>query len=90
MREGLPLPDRIQNAPELQFGLMLYWIAFWELCSCRPSAFDIGEIPWTAVQHYADDLELDEEQTEDLHYHVQAMDRVYIRHMRSKSKTGGK
>src|SRR5690606_27660978 len=84
IREGLPLPQAIQNAPELLPGLALYYNAYVELDSCRPFGLGPGPIPWTAVEQYAQLLGFDREQTEDLHHHVRAMDRAYLEHWRSK------
>lgn len=86
MREGSPLPQRIQNAPQLAFGMQMYFTAFLDLTSCRQLGMTLGPIPWTAVNDYAIDLGLDEESTEDLHHFVRAMDNVYVSHHSKKVK----
>lgn len=85
MRDGIPLPQRIQNAPQMGFGLHFYFAAFLELSSCRQIGYAPGPIPWTAVQEYARTHGLDEEQCEDMHIFVQEMDTVYVSHMSKKA-----
>jgi hypothetical protein len=79
MRERLPFPERIANAPRLQIGLELYYEAFWELGSCRAFGMSLGPIPWTAIQDYARAFDLDEKQREDLVYYVRVMDLEYLK-----------
>lgn len=81
-----PLPKRIQDAPELQLGLELYWDAFWDLSTCRTSGFGAGPIPWLAVREYALTFEFDEEQMNDLFYLVRRMDNVYLEHHKKKQE----
>lgn len=92
MRDGLPLPQRIQNAPSLAFGMQLYYGAFFELSTCRQASMSLGPIPWTAIKDYAIAHELDEEQTEDLFHFVRVLDNEYLRreNAKARSKTGGK
>lgn len=85
MREGTPLPQRIQNAPQLAFGMQMYFSAFMDLTSCRQIGMSLGPIPWTAVNDYALYLGLDEEQSEDLHLFVRALDNEYMSHHNKKS-----
>ena len=80
MRERLPLPRKIAEAPALFQGLELYYDAFLELNSCRTTGFGLGPIPWTAMCDYAEAFELDEEQKDDLFYYVRAMDVAYLEH----------
>jgi len=80
MRERLPLPAKIREAPSLFQGLELYYDAFLELSSCRFTGFALGPIPWTAMRDYAEAFELDEEQKDDLFYFVRAMDVAYLEH----------
>lgn len=84
MRRGLPLPDRIQNAPELLPGLGLYLRAFYDLDSCRPVGFGEGPIPWTAIEEWCRSLELDEEERDDVHYLVRRLDNAYLKHREAK------
>lgn len=70
-------------APEIDEGLAVYWMAFWDLSSCRT---DAGMIPWTAVQLWANTYDLDEEVTEELHFLIREMDNVFIKFSRTKAK----
>lgn len=84
MRRGLPLPERIRDAPELAPGLGIYLRAFYELDSCRPIGMAEGPIPWVVVDQWCQSLGLDEEEREDVHYLVRRLDNSYLRHVESK------
>ena len=76
----MPLPDRIKNAPELHFGLDLYYLAFLDLTSCRGTGYGTeGPIPWTAMHHWASAHDLSQDQWEDLVYHLPMMDETYLK-----------
>ena len=90
MRRGLPLPERIKNAPELAPGLGIYLRAFYELDSCRPVGMGEGPIPWTAVEDWCRSLGLDEEERDDVHYLVRRLDNAYLKHRESKRPKGKK
>lgn len=74
-REGLPLPQKIANAPGLHMGLELYYDAFWELNTCRRVA-----IPWSEIVRYANEYDLNEEQRIWLSYLVRELDQAYLKH----------
>lgn len=78
MRERLPLPRRIQDAPELHLGLEIYYDAFFDLHTCRPVGMGLGSIPWSVMKDYALTWGLDEDQMVDLFYYVRAMDKAYL------------
>jgi hypothetical protein len=84
MRERLPLPRALQNAPELRLGLELYYDAFWDLNTCRPGG---GYIAWSVIKDYAACWELSEDQTVDLFAHVRAMDKAFLDWHESKRQT---
>ena len=86
MRERLPLPDRMQNAPSLLPGLHMYYQAFLDLTSCRMLGISEGPIPWTATQQYAVILELNDEMRDDLHYYIREMDNAYLKYKKSKQE----
>lgn len=79
-REGMPLPAKIRNAPELQIGLELYFDAFFELSTCRQVGFGLSPIPWSAIREYALTYGLDDVQTEDLTHHIRTMDEAFLKH----------
>jgi len=85
-----PLPKKIQNAPELNLGLELYWNAFWDLSTCRSTGFGAGPIPWLAILEYTRTFEFDEEQQEDAFYLVRVMDNAYLNHHADKEGTDKK
>ena len=78
VRQRLPLPDRILNAPELGLGLELFYNAFNDLTPCRAIGFGEGPIPWLAIDDYCRRQGITGVQREDLLYHVQQLDTVYL------------
>lgn len=48
-----PVPDKIARAPILLPWLDSIYVAFTRLTTCRPTGFDLGPIPWTAIHQYA-------------------------------------
>jgi hypothetical protein len=86
MRERLPLPQRIQDAPELWIGLELYYGAFVDLNTCRPSGWGMCPIPWTAIADYASVYRITGEQKDDLFYFVRAMDAAFMGYCQDKEK----
>ena len=90
MQNRLPLPKRIQNAPELHFGLELYYGAFIDLSTCRAVGFAEGPIPWTVLQDYCLAMEIEDEQKEDLFFYVRALDNAYLEHQAKKINRGSK
>lgn len=87
VRSGQPIPDRIQNAPILRFGLNLYLQAFFDLDSERSQGFGLGRIPWLAIKQYAMYYELDIEQTDCLIHFIRAMDAAHLKRVEANSKT---
>ncbi len=65
-------------------GLELYYIAFQDLMSSREVGMGLGPITWKTVQDYCTIKGLDEDQTEQMHYHIKKMDLFYMQHMRKK------
>ena len=86
MAHGLPLPEKIQNAPSLKPGLELYYLAFMDLMASRTIGMAAGPIWWSTVQTYCDAKVLSESQTEAMHHHIKAMDTVYLKHISKKTK----
>jgi len=60
----------------------LFYNAFKDLNSERTD----GAIPWSAVQNYCKELELDNTQTEAMHHHIVAMDATQDKFYTAKSK----
>lgn len=72
------MPQKILDAPELHLGLELYWTAYEDLSSCRPSGFGtVLPISTTTALDYAGAMGLDGEQTEALVYLVRRMDEAF-------------
>lgn len=80
-----PLPDAIANAPELHFGLEVYWSAFMSLSWNRPSGFGLMPIPDSAIEDYASRHDLDDDLTESLRHHIRGMDSAFREHHGKKN-----
>ena len=72
-------PDKFIGGPELRFSLSLYYDAFFDLDSERSHGFGYKRIPWHCIVEYATFYEFDEDQTDRLITHIQAMDIAYIK-----------
>lgn len=76
--DGLEMPDRVKNAPEVYPGLELYYQAWMDLHSSRPQGFGPCPIQWNMIREYAVANEFDLDQTAQLHHALDAMDQVYL------------
>lgn len=90
MRERMPLPKRIAEAPTLFMGLELFYAAFFDLHTCRPLGMSEGRISWLHIEQWADANHLDPEQREDLHFYIKQIDGEYLkwRHSQHGSVSG--
>jgi len=71
--------------PEAQ--VFRYYIdAFNELSTCRPSAFDVGPIPFTAIAEYAKIFGVDDSDFHEFLFIIRAMDSEYLAESRKKQK----
>lgn len=86
MRDRLPLPNRIQNAPVLWLGLEFFYSAFLDLNTCRPSGWNLGPIPWSAIADYANAMDVIGEQRDDLFFFVRSLDSAYLEYHEVKAK----
>lgn len=86
IKRRIPLPDKIANAPTINRGLEPYYIAFWELSTCRGAGFGAGPIPWTALDEYARREGWTGERYEDLVDFVRAMDRTFLAYQREQQE----
>jgi hypothetical protein len=77
------LPDGIANAPQLQEGLILYLNAFFDLDAERQSGFNVGAIPWHAIDAYCKAHGFDEVQHEDCFFYVRRMDAAHLKRLRA-------
>jgi hypothetical protein len=69
-------------------GLELYYTAFLELCNCRAIGMGgEGPIPWTAINQWANEYQLSEEQRDDLSFYILKLDRIYLEHQAKKVKS---
>lgn len=87
MQQGIPLPEKIVNAPELLPGLEMYLTAFNRLSTCRQLGMACGPIPYTAIGIYAEQQQFDEEHTDALYYFIEALDLAFLNWSAKKTET---
>lgn len=85
MRFGMPVPDRIANAPELDMGLGLYYQGFLDLTSCRQVGMGLGPISSLAVFDYCWRNDIAGEQLEDFLWLIPRLDAKYLEWARGRS-----
>lgn len=78
MRFKQPLPNRIQNAPELWQGNELYYVGFLDLTSSRPIGFGLGPLSLLTVLEYCFIMDIEGEQQEDFIWILQRLDAKYL------------
>lgn len=86
IRRGKPPPESIQNAPELNAGLGLYYVAFLDLTGCRHVGEALGTIDWLMIDRYCQRYDIEGEQYEDMQYLIARMDAAFLEYYRSKSR----
>lgn len=90
-RSGLPLPQRIQNAPQLLPGLEFFLSAWVELSPDRPVAMSEGFIPMASMVAFSKLYELSQEETKELIFFVRELDKVYIeKRQKDQKRDAGK
>jgi len=80
----MPVPKKIQEAPELHLGLELYYQGFLALNSSRSQGWGPGPITWVAIRSYCEYLGLDEEQVHGMHFHLANMDNTWLAYQAKK------
>lgn len=88
-RTRQPIPDEIQNAPELRLGLDFYYMAWQDLSGDRAVGMGPGPIPWSSVESYCDRLGMAEWERLTMHRHIRALDGAYFEYLeREREKKG--
>ncbi len=83
----MPLPSRIQNAPELWLGSELFYMAFLDLTSCRQIGTALGPIPLLSILEYCVFHGIVGEQQDDLVWFVQRLDQKYLQWSAGRGKS---
>lgn len=81
----MPLPERIQNAPELTPGTQLFYTGFLELTSNRSMGAALGPIPFLAILEYCLIKGIEGEQQDNFVWLIQRLDQKYLEWSRSKN-----
>ena len=82
-RYGMPLPQKIVDAPELSLGLDFFYTSFVHLLTCRNMS---GIIPFTDIESYAVANQITGDQKDLLHFHVRKLDNAYSDYQNKKNK----
>lgn len=87
---GEPLPKKLQalleERTELSEAEAFYWAAFSYLSSCRAVGMAVGEIPWTAIDRYAERYQLAPDVGDLFAHLIHHMDAAYMKHQRAKEE----
>jgi hypothetical protein len=78
IKDNRPLPQKMINAPTLEWGLELFYNAFFDLHTCRPIGMMEMGIRWLDIKQYCILEGFSEEQTEDAFYFIKVMDNAYL------------
>jgi hypothetical protein len=89
IRFGEPIPDRIANAPDLEYGLVFYLKAWTDLNADRSFGMSVGPIPTIAILNYAKHYQLSEDETERTLKILRYVDNEYLNKINSESKSSG-
>jgi len=85
MKQGLPIPQRIRDAPQLLPGLEVYYQAFLDLCTERQVGFGEGPIPSSSIDYYISQRSwFTEEDRVWMRALVRRLDIEYLKHRDSK------
>ena len=84
---GGKLPDIVANSPELEPGLLYYYIVWQELSNDRQLGFSAGPIPSASIERFVCQEELSVDETDDLRYHIRALDRAFLEHCSNQAKS---
>lgn len=86
VKQGIPVPERIQDRPVLKFGLELFFKAFLDLTCDRTSGFDVGSIPTMTILSYASYHEIYGIDAFNFLEIIRGIDGEYLRHQTAKQK----
>lgn len=90
--QKLPVPERIKNAPELAYGLELFYSGFVNLSSSRVGE-GLSQVSWFDIHRYCKINGIKGDQRADFFYLIQGMDRHYLekemKKLKAKSKSKG-
>lgn len=88
-RSGEPIPDRIQNAPQLFSGLGLYYDAFFDLDTTRNHQMQFSRISWLSIREYGEAHDFNAQQLAFLLYCIPRMDQALREFLDKKLKANG-
>ena len=92
LNTGQPIPEYLQNQPEMEESLTLFMQAWADLSTDRQFYMDgsVGFIPWSSIMKYAEFYAISHEQADELFYFIKQLDTAYIKHIRSQLNNANK
>ncbi len=81
----MPLPEKIQNAPELWLGQDLFYNGFLDLASSRTMGLTQGPISLLSVLEYCILMEIEGDQRDEFIWMMPQLDNKYLEWSRRKS-----
>lgn len=75
------------NAPELQPGLLYYYIVWQELSNDRQLGMSVGPIPSASIDRFIEQERIGPDDAVELRFHIRAMDRAFLEHCSKQSKS---
>ena len=79
---GNEIPQALLDKPDLPQSMVFFWTAFLELNTCRGE----GNIPWTAIDRYAERYDVTDDLFEDLVEIIALLDDAMIEHREKERK----
>ena len=80
IRNHMPLPPKVENAPELTQGLSFFYHVFMDLTTTRPlTDISEGPISWLALDAYCRHHKITGLQREDVEFVIPQMDHAYMK-----------
>lgn len=83
---GMPLPEKIRNAPTLHMGSELYYAGFLDLTSCRSLGHVVGPVSYLTMLDYCNAHAILGEQRDDFLWIVPRLDQKYLNWLAKKAE----
>lgn len=80
IEEGRPVPPGYLDRPPVEPESAFVWEAFWELSSDRDSGFGEGDIPFRAIDRFAQRYGIDDlDEFDEFRSMIRGVDREYLK-----------
>ena len=75
----------LDSKPDIR-GSEFYWVAFYELGTCRSFGMGVGPIPYTAKLEYVRNYGLDDDEELEFMYIMNYLDNVFVKKVNDHGK----